>query len=93
MVLLDNGPSVSEKIEKYESALKDSYMAIRSYPHNIEGYLRAGKILRLMNKHTKAIYIYKLGMKCLSHDFKKKNLLQRLFFSTLKNIKKNNVNI
>ncbi|EMR10915.1 hypothetical protein PNEG_03606 [Pneumocystis murina B123] len=89
MALLDNRTSVLEKIEKYESALKDSYMMIRSYPRNIEGYLRAGKILQLMNKHIKAIYIYKLGIKCLSHDLKKKNLLKKLFFSTLKNIKKN----
>ncbi|KTW30151.1 hypothetical protein T552_00629 [Pneumocystis carinii B80] len=89
MTLHDNRAPVLEEIEKYESALKDSCMMIRSYPYNVDGYLRAGKILRLMNKHIKAIYIYKLGMKRLSHDFKKKKLLQRLFLSTLKNIKKN----
>ncbi|KAG5438594.1 hypothetical protein PCANB_002700 [Pneumocystis canis] len=70
--LLDGRAATFEKLGEYEYALKDSYKMIRSYPYNAEGYLRAGKVLRLMDKHIKAIDIYKRGIK-YSHRGSKKS--------------------
>ncbi|KAG5517876.1 hypothetical protein PMAC_000330 [Pneumocystis sp. 'macacae'] len=85
--LLDGRAATFEKIGKYRNALKDSYRMIRLYPCNAEGYLRAGKILRLMNNCNKAIYIYKLGIKCSSCNSEKNNLLRKMLYSTLKSVK------
>ncbi|KTW32118.1 uncharacterized protein T551_00800 [Pneumocystis jirovecii RU7] len=93
LTLLDGRAATFEKIGKYESALKDSYRMIRFYPRCIDGYLRAGKILRLMNNYNRAIYIYKLGIKCSSYDSKKNNLLRKMLYSTLKSVKNLKVRI
>ncbi|KAG5440710.1 hypothetical protein PCK2_000146, partial [Pneumocystis canis] len=87
--LLNGRAATFEKLGEYEYALKDSYRMIRSYPYNVEGYLRAGKVLRLMNKHIKAIYMYKRGIKCLHRDSKKSDLLLKMLYSTLKSVREN----
>ncbi|KAG4305323.1 hypothetical protein PORY_001493 [Pneumocystis oryctolagi] len=86
--LLNGRAEAFEKIGEYENALNDSYKMIRFYPYNVKGYLRAGKILQLMNKYTKASRIYKHGIKCLSYDSKSSDLLRKMLRFTLKNIKK-----
>jgi len=60
--LLDNRAAVYEKLDNLNSALKDARTTIKLHESNVTGYLRAGKLLQMMDKHQVALDIYKRGI-------------------------------
>ncbi|KAF3939880.1 hypothetical protein ABW19_dt0208762 [Dactylella cylindrospora] len=63
MALLDGRAAIYEKTEQLKPALNDAKTMMKHEKTNPKGYLRAGKVLHLMDKTTVAVDIYKLGLK------------------------------
>ena len=61
--LLDNRAATYEKLEDLNSALKDARDTIKLAEADVTGYLRAGKLLQKMDKHSVALEIYKRGIR------------------------------
>jgi F-box/TPR repeat protein Pof3 len=73
--LLDTRAAVNEKLGDYKLALKDARTCIRIFEKDPTGYLRAGKVLQIMQKTDVALSIYKHG---LSKKVKNVELLQKM---------------
>lgn len=56
--ILDCRSACYEKLNQLDQALLDAATIIKVAPTESRGYLRAGKVLSLQNKHEKAIQIY-----------------------------------
>jgi tetratricopeptide (TPR) repeat protein len=65
--LLDNRAACHEKLNELSSALKDAKAAIQLHREDATGYLRAGKVLVKMEKHSVAHEIYRHGLKSIKH--------------------------
>lgn len=61
--LFDYRAASYDKLENFNSALKDGREMIRLDQKDVKGYLRVGSILQKVGKLDKAIGIYKYGMK------------------------------
>jgi F-box/TPR repeat protein Pof3 len=71
--LFDYRAASYDKLEDFNSALKDGREMIRLDQKDIKGYLRVGSVLQKAGKLDKAIGIYKYGMKNVpvnNRDFK-----------------------
>ncbi|KAI5244142.1 hypothetical protein E4T43_03854 [Aureobasidium subglaciale] len=73
--LLDTRAAVHEKLGDHKLALKDARTCIRIFEKDPTGYLRAGKVLQMMQKTDVALSIYKHG---ISKKVKDVELLQRM---------------
>ncbi|KAI5201352.1 hypothetical protein E4T39_05204 [Aureobasidium subglaciale] len=73
--LLDTRAAVHEKLGDYKLALKDARTCIRMFEKDPTGYLRAGKVLQMMQKTDVALSIYKHG---ISKKVKDVELLQKM---------------
>ncbi|OBW67937.1 MAG: Uncharacterized protein AUREO_019830 [Aureobasidium pullulans] len=60
--LLDTRAAVHEKLGDHKLALKDARTCIRMFEKDPTGYLRAGKVLQIMQKTDVALSIYKHGI-------------------------------
>ncbi|KAK6338975.1 hypothetical protein TWF696_009771 [Orbilia brochopaga] len=76
MALLDGRAAAYEKTGQPKLALKDAKAMMAYEKTNPKGYLRAGKVLHLMDKPDVAIDIYKLGLKHVAATDPNVNLLQ-----------------
>jgi tetratricopeptide (TPR) repeat protein len=54
-----------EKKGDFSKALSDARMMIQESSNCAQGYLRCGKILRLLNRNEDAIGIYRIGLRCV----------------------------
>ncbi|KAI5254088.1 hypothetical protein E4T42_02628 [Aureobasidium subglaciale] len=73
--LLDTRAAVHEKLGDHKLALKDARTCIRIFEKDPTGYLRAGKVLQMMQKTDVALSIYKHG---ISKKVKDVELLQKM---------------
>ncbi|TKA59758.1 hypothetical protein B0A49_09397, partial [Cryomyces minteri] len=64
--LLDNRAATLEKLEDLQAALRDGKRTIQSWKQDVTGYLRTGKILRMMDKPDVALGIYQYGLRKVS---------------------------
>jgi len=62
VALLNDRAAVYEKLGETNAALIDTRAAIRLDATNVVSYKRAGRILQNINKHDKALEIYKRGL-------------------------------
>lgn len=65
--LLDNRAACYEKLNELSSALGDAKKAIHLHREDPTGYLRAGKVLAKMEKHSVALDIYAAGLRRIKH--------------------------
>lgn len=69
--------AILEKLDDLDLAIKDARLAIRLDTTHVIGYLRAGRILEKMNKHDKALEIYKHGVKKVTDNNSKRKLQRK----------------
>ncbi|KAL8903548.1 MAG: hypothetical protein Q9207_003853 [Kuettlingeria erythrocarpa] len=60
---LDNRAATYEKLGDLHAALKDGRRMVSEYKSSCVGYLRTGKVLRLLGKEETALGIYKYGIR------------------------------
>lgn len=65
--LLDNRAACYDKLNVLPAALMDAKKAIQLQSEDPTGYLRAGKVLTKMEKHSVALEIYAHGLKKVKH--------------------------
>jgi F-box/TPR repeat protein Pof3 len=65
--LLDNRAACYEKLNELSSALQNAKQAIHNHREDPTGYLRAGKVLMKMEKHSVALEILSHGLKSVKH--------------------------
>jgi len=75
--LLNDRAVVYERLGQYTLALLDARDAIKLGETNVISYLRAGRILQNINKHSKALEIYKRGMAKVPDKSANDNLRRR----------------
>ncbi|EMC91162.1 hypothetical protein BAUCODRAFT_127081 [Baudoinia panamericana UAMH 10762] len=75
--LLDNRAACYEKLNSLPAALKDAKQAIQLQPQDATGYLRAGKVLVKMEKHSVALGLYTYGLKSIRHQGQGYELLRK----------------
>lgn len=63
--LLDSRAATFEKLRRLKNALEDAEQVIRVEPFNARGYIRAGKLLQLMEQDKRAYEIYERGIAML----------------------------
>ncbi|KAL8918780.1 MAG: hypothetical protein Q9172_005267 [Xanthocarpia lactea] len=76
---LDCRAATYEKLGDLNAALKDGRRMIVGYPTECAGYLRTGKVLQLLDKDTVALGIYKYGLRRVSPDASRYQLLRELY--------------
>ncbi|KAK5284097.1 hypothetical protein LTR16_005279 [Cryomyces antarcticus] len=64
--LLENRAATFEKLEDLQAALREGKRTIQSWKQDVTGYLRTGKILRMMDKPDVALSIYQYGLRKVS---------------------------
>ena len=60
--LLDFRAATYEKLGDLNLALKDAHACLKMYEHDVRGYLRAGKLLQIMDKPSAALKLYQRGI-------------------------------
>ncbi|GAN10725.1 F-box domain protein [Mucor ambiguus] len=59
ITIMDCRAAAYEKLNELDHALKDALSIIKLAPKEARGYLRAGKVLSLQQKHKQAVSVYK----------------------------------
>ncbi|KAJ5225063.1 hypothetical protein N7468_006288 [Penicillium chermesinum] len=74
--ILDNRCAALCKLEKYDQALRDARLIIKSRKEDERGYLRCGQVLVLQKKPEKALEIYAYGLKSLPAGHPRRETLE-----------------
>ncbi|KAK4512367.1 UBC core domain-containing protein [Mucor velutinosus] len=62
ITIMDCRAAAYEKLNELDLALKDALSIIKLAPKEARGYLRAGKVLSLQQKHKQAVSVYKRAL-------------------------------
>ncbi|KAL8713315.1 MAG: hypothetical protein Q9220_002514 [cf. Caloplaca sp. 1 TL-2023] len=81
--LLDSRAATYEKLGDLQAALKDGRRMISNYKQRSDGYLRTGKILKLLDKYSVARNIYKYGIRNVPTSDPKSQLLREMLESLI----------
>ncbi|KAI9806394.1 MAG: hypothetical protein M1833_003581 [Piccolia ochrophora] len=76
--MLDNRAATYEKLGNLQAALRDARRMIQLAKGGAEGYLRAAKVLHMMEKHDAALDIYEYGLRNVPKDKPHRMLLRNM---------------